>query len=329
PFAYPAFYAALLAPLGLLPPAAAKAAFGALMLLCALAGLLAGCRLHPAGVRRWPEAAALMFALVPLDLSIAGGQNTALSLLLCAAAMLALRQGSRRHDILAGALLGLWLFKPHFGLLAIGLALAARRWWVLAGALPMALLLYALGAAVFGPDWIGAWLSALGDYIDRDYLANQHQMVCLVGAAHAIGSALALEPFAGQTLVAAAWSISALLVALCAWRLWRASGAAGHGSDRADAACAWCALIGPLAVLTSPHTVAHDLPLALLPALLAVRFERDREVNAVALIWIAVAACTLFKDALLVSPLALVSLGTVLWLAWHGAARCSVDPLPR
>lgn len=317
PFAYPAFYAALLAPLGLLPPLVAKGVFSALMLCFALAALLIGVRLQRPTTGHWPEALALGLALVPLDLAIAGGQNSALSLLLLVASSALLQRGDRRGDVAAGALLGLWLFKPHFALMAIGMALAMRRWRVLLGALPVALLLYGVGALVFGVDWIGAWRAALGGYVERDYLANQHQMVCLVGAAHALASSIAAPSWLGQGLLAISWLASAALLALGYWRAWCSTGATERNRDPRSAGALF-ALVGPLAVLTSPHTVIYDLPLALLPALLWVRFDRDREVHGLVLIWIAVAIGTLVKDQLSLQPLVLVAAAA--WLL--GYRRC-------
>jgi hypothetical protein len=328
PFAYPAFFAAPLAPLGLLPPAVAKGLFSFLMLGFTLVALALGRRLLPPGSAPWPMTLALALTLVPLDLAVFGGQNTGLSLLLWASAAIALRRGDRRGEILAGVLLGLWLFKPHFGLLAIGLTLAARRWRVLLGALPVALLLYAVGALLYGSYWIADWLGALEGYRLRDDLANQHQMVCLIGTAHAVAAALALPQPAAQILVGAGWASSALVVACCARRLWCTSGSVTGSTDRSAGCSAPFALIGPVAVLASPHTVIYDLPLALLPALLGVRFERDREVHAVALLWIAVAICTLVKDRLAVQPLVVVILGVVLWMARSGSARWSNDRFP-
>ncbi|MDD2325399.1 MAG: glycosyltransferase family 87 protein [Alphaproteobacteria bacterium] len=98
--------------------------------------------------------AALLF--YPVFCSILGGQNTALTLLLAAWWVFALRQGQAWR---AGVPLGLLLFKPQFALPLIALSFLAGRWRTVVTALGLGIVFAGVSGLIAGPHWPQAWFA--------------------------------------------------------------------------------------------------------------------------------------------------------------------------
>ncbi len=259
-FVNPPVVAAALAPLAMLDFRVAwglctlmmAAALGlTLRLLTTRLPALRGCGLTVAG---------LAIIYCPLSISITGGQNTALSLLLLTGAFLALRD---RRELLAGLLLGLLLYKPQFVLLPAALLLADRRWRALAGVALVGLGYYAVGALVCGWDWPLTMSRALSAYWPVENLYNGDTSVSLIGYCQ-----YALPPSIYR-LVAL---VLIFLVLTACWGAWRSTADRRGGS----VALAWATVVSA-AVLVSPHTQWYDLGLLLLPALLTVDVLLNRD----------------------------------------------------
>ena len=140
---YPPSFQLAMAPLALLPYRAALAAW-----LAATGGLyLAAVRLIS------PTRAALPLALAfpAAFLTLVQGQTGFLTAALLGGGLLL----SERRPILSGAVLGLLIYKPHFGVLVPLALMAGARWRTLAAMAGTAAALVGASAWAFGP---GAWL---------------------------------------------------------------------------------------------------------------------------------------------------------------------------
>ena len=194
----------------------------------------------------------LSLCFFPMAVTITGGQNTALTLLLLAWAYAALRRG---NDVLAGVALGLLCYKPQFALVPCILLLSRGRWRALAATATVAGTYYAIGAFVCGVDWPLAMRDTLATYWPVEHAFNGGRSVSLIGFCEAVLPATVAKPI-GATLAVA-------LVGVLIW-LWRGADLRGPGLARL-----WgLAVCG--SVLISPHTQWYDGGLVLLAVLLGL-----------------------------------------------------------
>ncbi len=305
-FGYPAFYAAPFALLAMLPYDLAYLAYTALMtaaLAAAIALVRPMCRL----VRDRPvETMAVAVTFYPMFRAVGGGQNTSLTLLLMVGFWRLLRDD---RDGAAGLILALLLYKPVFAIPFLGVLVLSRRWRVLGGAAVGTGVLYAVGALVTGPGWVGAWVDAIR-YLDRsDTPFNVHNFVSVPGAAEAVFGidSPAATVVGGLTVIVLGGVISWL------WVLERRLPDAGR-RGRLD-------LLVPLtglgALVMTPHALHYDAGLLLLAAAVLVERGAARPV-ALAVGWSA-GLLALVAEPLGFSPLvALVVLAFALVLraAW-------------
>jgi len=153
PFNHPPFEALLFVPFTLLTYWPAYLLWSALnLIMLAVSVTLLSMHFHQlAGVPLlvWGLAATAFF---PVAIGIIQGQDVILLLLLFVLAVICLDRG---NDAVAGALLAAGLFRPHLVVPLIVL-LAIRRWRVLVGFVPVALLLAGVSAVIMG------WRGALG-----------------------------------------------------------------------------------------------------------------------------------------------------------------------
>ena len=245
----------------------------------------------------------LAFLFYPLAVTVTGGQNTAVSLLLLAATYHFLRH---RRAVLAGLALGLLLYKPQLALPII-LLLALRRQFVCVGvAASVAVGHYLLGAALCGPAWPLNLLAAGRDYWSLENLENGARSISLIGVCDyslPVEFARVIGPL-----------LAALVLAATAWS-WRRADPRGDGFD-----LHWAAAIAAT-VLVSPHTQWHDSGLLVLPVLLVLnhRLSVGQGVSAAGRFGLLAAfALTPFFDlgqVLGFQPLVLLPLLTLLWIA--------------
>ena len=159
------------------------------------------------------------------------------------------------RPLLAGALLGVVIFKPQFFVLLPFVLIAARQGRALAGMIGCALALVLVSAAWFGPslwlDWINVYLhpQAVAGINGTDWGHSWDDSVStcvtLLGAPHSV--ALVAQVLAGLAGLAASW------------RAFRT----GHPQRLAILLCA--------GLLASPHVSNYDLILAAIAALLLLR----------------------------------------------------------
>lgn len=197
------------------PLAAFKGYFSALIAwtITGLAALWGALRLFPPTTVTGPGVALLLLSPA-VAVNIAFGQNGAFT----AALLLGGLALADRRPWMAGALLGLLIFKPQIALLLPVAVLAGRRWRMLGGAALSATALVLLSVAIFGMD---AWRAFAAHTLPMQATMLQHgvgpfrwMMPSAFIAARLLGVdyAPALAAQAPFTL-AGAWLV---------WRAWRA-----------------------------------------------------------------------------------------------------------
>ncbi len=160
-FPYPPYFASLLAPLAAFPPAAAKALWDSLIILCTLASLILGSKTIPLLKQNPLGTAAFMLSFFPFMMALLGSQNIALAMLLYAAILWSFSLNKIGAEYLCGIALGLWLFKPHYPILLACFFLAAGYYRVLLGFLLVAAVYYLMGALAISWDWPLYWKMAV------------------------------------------------------------------------------------------------------------------------------------------------------------------------
>jgi arabinofuranan 3-O-arabinosyltransferase len=251
---YPPTYFLVLAPLALLPYAAAFLTWNTATLLGCMAAVYAI-------VPRLP-AIALVLASPFTVWNFWAGQNGFLTASLFGAALLFLE----RYPVIAGVFVGSLTYKPQFGVLfPIALA-ASRQWRAFASAAAAIILLAGMSAAAFGPEvWalfpreltgftIGA-LDADAQTHTRDYWGL---IQTVYGLVRYLGGSAALAWFAqGLTTV----GLAALV-----WLVWRSR---AHYPLKA-------ATLSAAALIATPYAFAYDMAAIAIPvAFLAQDQMRD------------------------------------------------------
>jgi hypothetical protein len=187
-------------------------------------------------------ACALTF--LPLAVGFMLGQNTALTMLiLCAAA----RLFHERHELSAGLVLGLLLYKPQLAAPLLLLLFAALSWRAVVGVAITAMATWCANATLLGTNWVGDWVHGLSSFGEADAASNSHNAVNLVGAVEAC--------FGHTSLVIVVASVAAAAIACIAWRR--------RSSDMARA----LAIAVPASLLLAPHVLYYDAGLLVITGL--------------------------------------------------------------
>jgi hypothetical protein len=294
-FSYPPFVAAVY---GLLARAGYQWSFllNTLLMMLALGGAVTALRpwLHACGLP-FPAVLVIALAFQPVLTAVAGGQNTAISILLFA---IAARLDHDERPFLAGLVAALLLFKPQYGVVVLPLFVVARRWRMLAGWAVGAVTLYAMSTILMGGGWVTRWWDQAAGFRDLNATANGANFISLPGF---------LENMLGVGSVPAFWigyGLAFVIAGAVAWEWWRLS--AGRSLWR------W-ALAAAAAVAVAPQTLFYDAGLLLL-LVVAIwpRWHRPALVVAVlaALSWAQVAAPALGWSPL--GPIALLGVAAAL-----------------
>jgi hypothetical protein len=189
--------------------------------------------------------------------NVTAGQNGFLTAALIGGTLLFVE----RRPVLAGALLGLLTYKPHFGLLFPFALIAGGHWRVLIAAAVTALVMIAASLAVFGTEaWIAFvhWMPVTSRVVLGEGGADWDRLQSLFGLVRAHGG--------GETLAWTAQGIVALaaLAAVCA--LWRS-----RVSYELKAAALGCG-----ALLATPYLYMYDLVVLAVPVAFLVRIALMR-----------------------------------------------------
>lgn len=309
-FPYAPFYALALSPLAWFPPLASKGIFTLLMILC-LAGAVFLTR-PQAPLLRQNFLALLTFLLAffPLNFSISGGQNTALSLLLYAAMLSLFSKNDPKTDWAAGLCLGLWLFKPHFSLLFAAMFCAAGFYRPALSAAGVGIFYYAVSAWIAGFGWVFRWLEMLKQYESLELRFNFFNMISLTGFAACLARILPPGALIFRWL---AYGGSFVLVAVflrAAFRLRQRELA----YRRYDLLKLMRAAL-PALLLASPHTVFYDGALCLAALAPYLKIERDRDILILIALTAAASAAVSFRSYLPLPPLFFGLAAVVFYLA--------------
>jgi hypothetical protein len=297
PFAYPPYVAIAFRPFAALPFTLAYVLYTLAMAACTAGAVLLLSRAAPwcRTNRQFWLAAALTF--YPLFRAIVGGQNTAASLLCAAGATAALCRG--RHSI-AGAWLGVWLFKPQLALVATTVIVAGGHAAVLPVFLAVAAGLYLTGAWIGGAAWPLWWYrDGIAGFLPANLAIDGQHAVSIREFAFRVG-----YPEAAMAATILVSAVACLVIVL------RRPGPLELGG----AATA-------IALLVSPHSMYYDGGLIFI-ALAVV--SRGRLPATLVLL----ASGFLFVPVLASSPLSPLSAAT-LWLALLAVAclRSDAEPL--
>jgi alpha-1,2-mannosyltransferase len=302
---YPPTFLLVVLPLAMLPYVAALTLWLLVPILAFWAVLR---RLFENAVAAW---LLLLFPAIPL--SLASGQNGAITAALLGGALLALDKA----PLLAGMLVGLLTYKPHLAALVFPALVFGRHWRTLAAAAVTSLAMIALSLLVFGP---APWLAFLADL---DGLARMIEDGAVpwvrLPTVYAAARILGCDVTAAQLIQAAV--AAAAVVALCT--IWyRRSPLAWRGAA--------LALAVPLA---TPYAFDYDLVVLVLPlAWLMVDAFREKppmaEQALLALAWVSPALFWVIVAAG-GPPLMPAMLAALFVLVWRRAfPREALSPMP-
>jgi hypothetical protein len=214
-----------------------------------------------------------------------------------------------RRPLLAGALLGALVVKPHLALLVPFWLAAGGRWRAIAGAAGSALGLLALSWLAFGGatmiGYTSSWQAsaAIMRYGDADFflrMATPYSQLRIHG---------------GETLAAGAAALLALAMIALVVRGWRRFGQDGLATG---------ALMLAATAIASPYLFNYDLPFLVLPILWLVRGAlrdgfRPWEKALLVALWFAPYATRAMALPLGLNPMPLAS-AVLLWLVWTRGA---------
>lgn len=232
--------------------------YGLALAIWTVAGLVAFFAAAGSGLPTDARARAfLLLAVAPATLvNVICGQNGFFTAALLAGGVLLLE----RRPIVAGVLIGLLTYKPHFGLVLAPALLAVGAWRTIGAAAATAAAMALVSVAMFG---IGPWQAFF-----RVTMANQAAMLA---AFEGFFTSMLVSPYAGLRHLGAGHGLAmgsqillaAVVIGTVAWAV-----RADSDPDRR------LALIGVGTFLASPYTLTYDLPvIALVIARLASRGE--------------------------------------------------------
>ena len=193
-FPYPPYVAVMLAPFASLEPLSAKAVFCSVMLLCLI---WSGVQLSKKPLRvdlPLVFVIALLFTFGPLTIGVLAGQNSAVSLALYLAIITYLMksvEGGSMECSKLGALIGLWMFKPHYALLALFFSMLLLRKAKSIASLVLgfgfvAISYYLLASFWLGYDWPESWVRFALIFNQGDHEFDLHQIVSVWGVVEAV-----------------------------------------------------------------------------------------------------------------------------------------------
>jgi hypothetical protein len=262
PGAYPPYVAYLAKPLVTLGPVGGKAAWTLVSLVSFFAAVYVLSRfvstLHGTSV----ELSTALLVFSPVMMGVLGGQLLALSMLLYVLLMFLDRYRDVKSEVLLGVVIGVWLFKPHYALVALLMPLVQRRLWVLFGFTIPALIYFFMGVKVLGLDWLPKWVTFTRGFAEMNFASNAAQMSNVMGATVALTEAFQVEQSTAQLSRSIALGVCAVLVAWLAIVAWCDRRSVPKHGERPSR---FLLLLGPTLALASPQANFYDLGLAAIP----------------------------------------------------------------
>lgn len=248
-------------------------------------------------------ASAGVLIIMPMIVSVLGGQNTAFTLLLLALVWHFIWKGAW---VWAGVATAAMLYKPQYGLLVLAAVLVARRWRLAAVAIAGAFVIYLGSALVLGPAWPIDWIDQVRWFAERNADVNAALFVNISGWA---GAALSNDRVA---LMATAIAIIAV------------AGVSATFVFKRNLSWQMFGLVGAAVLLLSPSSLFYDAAIAIVGFGLYVVTDR------VPWPWIGVVVAAswsqLVADSLGWSPLFVIVVAV--WLLYIRVLPKSVSQAP-
>lgn len=186
------------------------------------------------------------------------GQNGCVTAALFGGALLAMQSG---RSVLAGILIGLLTYKPHFGILVPLALLCSQQWRVIVSAAVTALALAALSLGVLGT---GAWEGFLNAILS----ANQNTLIVGRHDFSKLQSLFGLVRVAGGS-VELAWLLHG--AAMAGMAVWVCVAWSGRQPFAIKAA-----VLSVGAIVAAPYAYMYDVMLLAVPIAFLLRDGRDR-----------------------------------------------------
>ena len=293
PAAYPPYVAAIVRPLAWLGPEVGRFVWLAASVFACLAAILLCVRLRPELAARKIEVMAAALSFAPLLVGVIGGQVVAFSAVVYVAMLLLCKKEgswSASTEFLFGALVGAWLFKPQYALVALVPLIVKRRWKALGGTALIAALCYVIGAAIMGFGWLPEWLAFARQFAEMNFASNSYQMTNFVAGVRQLQSLNVVDGSLAAGLKYGAVAVSALMLGGWAFQ------AARKTSDLFSTYL----VLPSLLVLATPQANFYDLGLSVFPVLFLYSFFVPRERNLLVVVWVltAVASLCRYPDSL-------------------------------
>lgn len=261
PAAYPPYVAYMIQPVAVLGPVWGKVTWTTMSLAIFFVSIMLLSSIRPALRGYTLELSAGLLLFSPVLIGVMGGQLLAVSMLIYAFILRLDQVRSTRSELLLGVVIGAWLFKPQYGLIASAIPLLQGRWVVVAGFSLISIILYGIGAQVMGAFWIRDWLSFAHAFAEMNFLSNASQMPNVVGGAIASMSWFEM-PSRMQVIIRAA------ALGLCLVLLIYVLKTAWQDRRRPQLACRAFLLLGPFLAFATPQSNFYDLGLAVVPLVL-------------------------------------------------------------
>jgi hypothetical protein len=309
PFVSPPFVALAWLPWARLPHVPAFILWTAVGLACLPVAFLLICDSASRNAEHCRDGVLLALSFTPILEGLAAGSNALLSLPIFAATFVAFRA---RRETLAGALLGLQLFRPQLLLAPLVLLAWKRRWRALAGFVAVALMLAGLAVLFVDPHSLLAWLSLL-PLLSR-MMFEPGMPTPIFSSVHALFLLPLGERHLGLGLAAGMAAAVLILAALLA--LW-----SGPWRPEADDFGLRFAALVVVTPLVSQYLQLHDFAILILAAVLVVEETLRRPAPScasgvrlvLAVVWVTCMVAPAVSARLVPVPLA--PLGALL-LAW-------------
>jgi len=263
-FAYPPFVALAYVPFTWLPFKAAYVLHTCLMAACCAMALWLLRAVLPVVQSHFVSLLGVVLTFYPLYRAVAGGQNSAISVLCAAGAIAALQA---KNDFTAGLWLGLWLFKPQFAI-PVALVACLRSMQALAGFSTVAAIYFLAGAVFFGVGWPRWWIESASAFVIADLSVDKGNGISLADVGTDLGS---------RSL---GWGLAAIVAAVALVTAYR--------HRRAPAAA--IGLTSAAAPLISPHALYYDGALALVALVFPAQAKGTAVLPWLAVVWVLGAA---------------------------------------